>query len=82
MKLDNLELEIQILEYYKSKNELTEKGKNTLKEYSLIKEKLILPNVIKALPKRISNIAYSNAKKMSYEDFVKWWDELRYERIN
>ena len=27
------------------------------------------------LPKRLSNRAYNNAKKMRYEDFVKWWDE-------
>ena len=39
---------------------------------------LTIPVVVKQselLPKRLSNRAYNNAKKMRYEDFVKWWDE-------
>jgi len=34
-----------------------------------------IPVVMQALPKRLSNSAYRNAKTMRYEDFVKWWDE-------
>ena len=36
---------------------------------------LTVPVVMQALPKRLSNRAYGNAKTMRYEDFVKWWDE-------
>ena len=49
---------------------------NAMEEYA--NEKLRLHNVSQQrelLPKRLSNRAYVNAKKMRYEDFVKWWDE-------
>jgi Asp-tRNA(Asn)/Glu-tRNA(Gln) amidotransferase C subunit len=38
-------------------------------------EQLTIPVVVQSLPKRLSNVAYLNAREMRYEDFISWWDE-------
>ena len=38
-------------------------------------EQLILPGVMQALPKRLSNAAYIQATHKGYEEFMIWWDE-------
>ena len=73
--------EIEDLKNILKRNNLTGKGKELLKEYEFVLNKVenlslcAVSHRRELLPKRLSNAAYRKAKTLRYEDFVKWWDE-------
>jgi Asp-tRNA(Asn)/Glu-tRNA(Gln) amidotransferase C subunit len=42
---------------------------------NLVRKDNALNGLEQSLPKRLSNVAYLNAREMRYEDFISWWDE-------
>jgi Asp-tRNA(Asn)/Glu-tRNA(Gln) amidotransferase C subunit len=45
------------------------------KTQNLVRKDNALNGLEQSLPKRLSNVAYLNAREMRYEDFISWWDE-------
>jgi hypothetical protein len=90
MEVKYLNSEIERLNLLERNGQLSEWGQKSLKSFKKIRDKLteepeLLPRkkkaefslnkVVQSLPKRLSNVAYLNAREMRYEDFISWWDE-------